>query len=99
MLCRWVLKRIRRYRYITWHFCDARLEGRNDLGKGDASRIVPPRLATLLAACAASAELSLYVDPNHGKPTIAKGTEKKLLMSFSRMNNPLSFCVSHSLTR
>ena len=68
MPCRWFQKRIKRYRHIFCRFCDAKFEGSNDLGEGDAACVVPPRLASLLAACAPSAELSLFVHGTHGEP-------------------------------
>ncbi len=70
MPCRWLQKRMRRYSHIICDFCDATmLERSEDAGEGSASCAVPPLLPSLLAACAPSAELKLYVAPGQGKPT------------------------------
>ena len=70
MPCRWLQKKIKRYIQITSDFCDATmLERTEDIGKGTASCITAPLLPSLLAACAPSAELKLYVAPGQGKPT------------------------------
>ncbi|CAL5226937.1 g9818 [Coccomyxa viridis] len=47
------------------------LERSEDAGEGSASCAVPPLLPSLLAACAPSAELKLYVAPGQGEKFLA----------------------------
>ena len=71
MRCRWFQTRVRRYRHIFCRFCDANLEAMDFIDElGDASCILRPRLASLLTGCFSSAELHLYVDPDHGEPAL-----------------------------
>ena len=64
--CRWLQKRMTRYSHINCDFCDATML--EDVGNGSAGCVVPPLLPFLLAACAPSAKLKLFVAPDQGWP-------------------------------
>ena len=67
MLRRWLQKRAMRYCHITSDFSDANMLETEDGGEGSASRVVPPLLPSLLAACAPSTEFKLHVAAEQGK--------------------------------
>ena len=67
MSCSWLQQRIKRYRYIVSPLCDSLLEERNEIEKGP-NCVARSVLASLLAARAPSAEVSLSVQPHQGKP-------------------------------
>ncbi len=65
--CRWLQKRILRYKHIKSHFSDEVLK----CIEGPDGRTAPPLLPSLLATCAPAAELFLNVGPDEGKFALA----------------------------
>ena len=46
------------------------VEGKEDVGTGTSSRVVPPLLPSQLAVCAPSPEVKLFVAPDQGKASL-----------------------------